>query len=103
MNEVTIQAGSEEYVRVKVERRDRRAYDPTGDPVEFAFLPRGAAWDEALWGAGVWDTDDAGEHWAMALVGVAPFDLGAGSYAIYTRITDDPEHPKDMVGTLRVK
>jgi len=108
--EVTMQYGTREFYRVKVERTDRPSYDPTGDLVQFAFLPRGSAWSEDLWGAGTWDTVD-GIHYALGLVGTTPpddyagdlFDLPAGSYSVFTRIIDDPENPKDLVGTLRLK
>jgi hypothetical protein len=99
MSDITWQHGTVEYYRVLVERTDVTGYDLSGDTVEFAFLATGADWDEALWQAGVWATTTEGQV-AMALVGEDPLDLAAGRYEVFCRVTDDPERPKERVGTL---
>jgi len=105
MSEVEFELGTVKYYRAAVRpKKAGRVFDPTGDDVFFAFLKRGTEWSEDLWAAGEWEyVDDEGWAHCMALVGEAPFDLGAGLYHVYARIVDNPEKPKEYLGVLRMR
>jgi hypothetical protein len=103
--DVTLQHGTEEFYRATVQvTKAGRKYNPMGDDVFFAFLPRGGTWDEGLWTAGEWEDYDEATNTAtaMVLIGASGLDLDVGVYYAYSRIVDDPEKPKDILGVLRV-
>jgi hypothetical protein len=77
-------------------------YDPTGDAVQFAFVPtRGGTpqWPgpTTKWYAGAWLDLEEGDARHIARIVVGPVNgtvqLGVGDYAGYVKVTDDPEIP----------
>lgn len=82
-------------------------YNPTGDTVQFAFMPTptqvpqqgdlvSGAWE-------TWTTDILYPYRAKCLVGPGgTIVLGIGTYIIYVKITDSPEIPFDAVGQLQI-
>jgi hypothetical protein len=83
-----------------------RPYNPTADPVEFAFTTVGGRPD--TWHTGGWDGTDPipGSNAYRAQVLIGPGSTGptltAGRYAVWLRVTDDPEQPVMPVGQLVV-
>jgi hypothetical protein len=83
------------------------AWDPTSDPVQFAFMPAPtqvpAAGD---WVSGSWDTNTASvlyPYSARCLVGPSgTITLGIGTYVAYLKITDSPEVPVLIAGQLQI-
>ncbi|MFF1284294.1 hypothetical protein ACFVY4_26580 [Streptomyces sp. NPDC058299] len=81
-------------------------YDPTADPVEFAFAAIGGR--PATWYPGGWDGTQpiAGTNAYRAQVLIGPGSSGPtlapGRYAVWLRITDTPEQPVLSVGQLVV-
>ena len=104
MSLIEISTGTEEYVRVAISAtKSGVAYDPTGQTVEMSFVASGFGESvaTAIWHTGVWTTE-SGVYYAMCLVGDT-FTLSAGTYAVFVRITDDPEIPIKHAGYLRVR
>lgn len=99
--------GSLLYVRVQTAvTKNGINYDPTGDEVAMAFLPADISPTSGDWNAGVWETI-GNPPWAtynaLCLVGpTGTFVPTQGVYSIWVRVTDDPEVPAEMVGTLTV-
>ena len=91
----TIQASSEEFVRVPVTATvDGAAVNPTTDLVEVALVPAGTALAEEHYAVGTWQTDTVDgvvTYYACRLVETG--ELAPGTYRCYVRITDDPETP----------
>jgi hypothetical protein len=94
------------YVQVPVQAiLDGEAYDPTADVVQLAFM---ANWGQPTgedWHAGSWSTSTApGIYLAQCLVGPANdgVNLTVGTYTIWVQITDDPEVPVIVAGTLAI-
>lgn len=84
-------------------------YNPTADPVSFAFIAplpnvRPAPTD---WQAGSWVTNPGPVYLAQCLVGpgTGGVILAVGTYAIWLRVTDNPEVfvPPGGVGTLTIE
>lgn len=99
---------STQYVFIPVNAtKSGVAYNPTGDPVVFAFMPQ-ATQVPALsdWVAGSWDTDTTSllyPYQAKCLVGPSgAITLGLGTYVVYLKITDNPEIPVIIAGQLQV-
>ena len=82
-------------------------YNPTGDTVQFAFMPTPTQVPQNTdWVSGSWDTDTTQviyPYSAKCLVGPAgTITLGIGTYVIYTRVTDNPEIPVLITGQLQI-
>jgi hypothetical protein len=81
-------------------------YNPTGDVVEFAFTTVGGR--PVAWYVGEWDGTDpipgSASYRAQVLVGPGSTGptLEPGKYAMFVRITDNPEQPVIPVGQLAV-
>lgn len=82
------------------------AYDPTADPVSFAFIPDGGGQPgPGDWTGGTWATTTStnGTYSAQILIGpAAGLNLGPGNYGIWVRISDDPEVPVIEADSLRI-
>ena len=83
------------------------AYNPTGDTVQFAFMPTPTQVPgNTDWVAGSWDTSQASvlfPYNAKCLIGPGgTITLGIGTYISYMKVTDDPEIPVTVVGQLQV-
>jgi len=78
-------------------------HDPTGDPVEMAFIGTEDDPAEDDWVEASWETI-SGAYFAKALVGPSNgvIDLAKGTYRIYVRVTDDPERPVLRAGVLEI-
>jgi hypothetical protein len=83
------------------------AYNPTGDVVQFAFMPTATqvpgSGDLVT---GSWDTNTASilfPYNAKCLVGPGgTITLGIGIYIVYQKTTDPTEIPFDIVGQLQI-
>lgn len=100
---MNISALSTEYVRVPV----LTTFNPTNDVVQFAFLVDGTQPSSGDWKAGSWETDTINgitTYYARCLIGPTggTMTLVAGSYRIWLKITDNPEVPVRIAGTLIV-
>lgn len=75
---------------------DGQPYNPTGDVVEFAFMPVSPSTDPGPgdWHAGSWDTVAPDTYSALVLVGPnnggVALDKGV-EYYVWIQITDSPE------------
>lgn len=103
----SIDRDSREYVGAEVAVTVQgRPYDPTSDPVQFAFTAIGGR--PVTWYDGGWDGNDpipgTTAYRAQVLVGPGSDGptLTKGKYALYIRITDSPEQPVIPVGQLTV-
>jgi hypothetical protein len=98
------------YVRTKVsaDKFDGEwDYNPTNDPVEFAFTAEGGPTDETTWYDGSWEIKDSTsahpKYFAKCLVGPSgEVELSTGSYEIWVKITDNPEIPIEYAGIIEV-
>lgn len=95
-------------VRVTATAPPGTAKDPTADTVQWGFQPSSvsAATPPSTWVLGSWETGtEAGQtaYFARCLVGPAgDFTPAQGStYWVWLRITDNPEVPVFLVGTLK--
>jgi hypothetical protein len=73
-------------------------YNPTADPVAFAFLAPGASVFGAQWWTGSWASTQSANggtsYTAQCLVGPGgTVQLATGTYQVWVRITDNPEVP----------
>lgn len=99
--------GSLLYVRVETSATKSGVnYDPTGDIVAMAFLPADISPIFSDWNAGIWETIGTtpwATYNALCLVGPGgTFVPVKGVYSIWVRVTDNPEIPGELVGTLTV-
>jgi hypothetical protein len=83
-------------------------YNPTGDEVEFAFMPTPTQVPQSAdWVAGGWDTNQASvlfPYSVKCLVGPSGvITLGIGTYVVYAKIFDDPETVVEIVGQLQIQ
>jgi hypothetical protein len=83
------------------------SYDPTGDTVEFAFMPTPTQVPgNTDWVSGSWDTSSASvlyPYSAKCLIGPGgTITLGIGTYISYVKVTDSPEIPVFVVGQLAI-
>jgi hypothetical protein len=80
--------------------------DPTGDTVQFAFMPTppGTSPGNGDWRAGSWASTSSGGYLAQCLVGPANggVALATGTYQIWLKVTDSPEIPVVTVDYLQV-
>ena len=99
---------STQYVFIPVAAtKSGAAYDPTGDTVQFAFMPGATAVPQNTdWVAGSWDTNTTSvlyPYSAKCLVGPSgTTNPGIGRYYMYIRITDSPEIPVLIAGLLEI-
>lgn len=97
---------STEYVNIPVSvTKGGQPYNPTGDNVQFAFMPTPTQIPgNTDWVAGVWETDTSNfiyPYLAQCLVGPSgTITLGTGTYVVYVKITDSPEIPVLVGGQL---
>ena len=77
---------------------DGTAVPPADLPVKFAFVPAGAAADDADWQ----DAANLRGDVFGVLIGPAALVLDRGDYDVWRRITDDPEEPTEPFGKLRI-
>lgn len=91
---------TKEFVKTQVTHTiDGEVVDPTGDAVQWAFLTSGNP-IEGNWVTGDWETTSEG-YFARCLIGPgSPNVLPAGTYKAWLRITDSPERPVRLVGTI---
>jgi len=105
MADLTLPAATLEYVRFPVRATvNGAAYNPTADAVQLAFLTSEAA--QPVGGdykAGSWETGANSTYLARCLVGPAgTVTLTAGLYYVWIKITDSPEVPVMLAGTLEI-
>ena len=107
MNTVTQSVLSTNFVQVPVTVITPAGYDPTGDTVQFAFIP--ASYPQPLpgssdWNAGSWVTFPGPVYWAQILVGPlnGGVNLAAGNYLAWLKITDSPAVPVLQPFTLTI-
>lgn len=99
---------STEYVLIPVVvTKAGVSYNPTGDPIAFAFMPTATQVPQSGdWVAGAWETDTPNPlypYTAKCLVGpTGTINLGIGTYIVYIRVTDNPEVPILVAGQLQV-
>jgi hypothetical protein len=102
---LTISSLSTEYVQVPVSAVvSGGIVDPTSDPVQFAFMVTGNP-STGDWHTGSWTTIAPTTYIAQILVGPGNGGvvLTAGStYAIWVKVTDNPEVPVRQVGLLKI-
>jgi hypothetical protein len=94
---------STEYVQVSVQVQvGGTIANPTGDTVQFAFVP-GSAYP-VTWYAGSWITTVQGDFIAQCLVGPenSGVVLAPGMYTVWVQITDSPEVPIKPAGSLAI-
>lgn len=97
-----------EYVLIPVSAtKSGAAYNPTGDTVQFAFMPTPTQVPQVSdWVSGSWETDSSNvlyPYSAKCLVGPAgTVTLGIGTYIVYIKITDNPEIPVLIGAQLQV-
>lgn len=96
---------TKEYIRVPVEAREGSVIvNPTTDVVAFAFMASGKPTAPAFT-TGAWETDGSA-YFARIVVGGtgtgATKELAAGVYAVWLKVTDSPEVPVRMIGTLEM-
>jgi hypothetical protein len=103
----SIDRDSREYVEAEVTATIQgESYDPTTDPVEFAFSPVGGR--PISWYPGGWDgtgpRPDTTTYRAQILIGPDSSGpvLDPGKYAVWIRITDNPEQPVIPFGWLSI-
>lgn len=108
MSIVVVPSLSREFVRIPLSALDSgTVVDPTGDPVHFAAVAPGT--EPTAWTAGEWDTDTTTNpptYWAQVLVsgtgGGGTIELGEGLWDLWWRVTDAPERPARIAGTVRI-
>jgi hypothetical protein len=84
------------------------AYNPTGDTVQFAFMPTPTQVPQSSdLVTGSWETNPYSllfPYNAKVLVGPGgTITLGIGTYIVYQKTTDSPEIPFDIVGQLQIQ
>ena len=99
---------STQYVFIPVSAtKSGVAYNPTGDVVQFAFMPTATQVPQVSdWVAGSWDTDSSSilfPYSAKCLVGPSgTTNPGIGTFVMYLKVTDSPEIPVLIVGQLQI-
>ena len=96
--DLSISSASRQYVRVPIS--EATGADPTTDPVSLSFPTTGV--EPTVFVVGNWRTV-GGIHYAQALVGPGgSITLPVGFYDVYVQITDNPEIPVLLAGTVEV-
>lgn len=99
---------STEDVNIPVNaRKAGAAYNPTGDTVQFAFMPTPTQVPGSSdWVTGSWDSVPSNvlyPYTAKCLTGPSgTVTLGIGTYIVYLKITDNPEIPVRIAGQLQI-
>jgi hypothetical protein len=99
---------STQYISVPVTAaKNGSAYNPTGDAVQFAFMPTATQVPQSGdWVNGSWISVPSNvlyPYSAQALIGPSgTANPGIGTYIIYLKITDDPEIPVLIAGQLAI-
>lgn len=82
------------------------SYNPTGDVVQFAFMPQPANANPGVsdWHTGSWATTGSSIYMAQVLVGPANSGvvLTSGVYNVWIKITDNPEVPVQQIDALTI-
>ena len=83
------------------------SYNPTGDTVQFAFMPTPTQVPGGGdWVTGSWSTSAASvlyPYIAQCLIGPSgTTTLGIGNYVVYVKVTDSPEIPALIAGYLQI-
>jgi hypothetical protein len=83
------------------------AYNPTGDTVQFAFMPTATQVPTPSdLVSGSWETNTSSilfPYNAKVLVGPGgTITLGIGTWIVYQKTSDSPEIPFDIVGQLQI-
>jgi hypothetical protein len=97
-----------EYLPFSVELLvDGQPYNPTGDVVQFAFMPVPLSVDPGPgdWHNGSWDTVAPGKYNAQVLVGPANGGVALTKgveYKVWIHIADSPEDIVHMVDVLQI-
>ena len=104
---LTISAVSRQYVQAAVTGTVQGSpYNPTADPVKFAFIVGPDNPTSGQWVSGSWDGTTArpdGSYRAQCLIGPGgTTTLTAGTYTMWIQITDNPEIPVINVGLLTI-
>ena len=102
--DLTISSLSLEYVKVPVTAVvNGLDHNPTADTVAMAFTAVGTSPVSGNWRAGSWETY-TGLYFARCLVGASPGTgaLAVGFYNVWLKVTDNPEVPIKLAGTLEV-
>lgn len=98
LTDLQISVKSQQYVRVPVS--EASGNDPTGDTVTMAFPVTGV--DPTTFYAATWVTL-GGIYYARCLVGPSgPAILAVGYFDVYVKVSDSPETPVLLSGTLEV-
>lgn len=101
--DATISSLSTEYLQVPVQASlNGTPYNPTGDPVEFAFVT-GSGYP-VTWYPGSWVTTVQSIYLAQCLIGPqnGGVVLAPGTYTVWVQITDFPEIPVQPTGSLQI-
>ena len=105
---ITQSALSLQYVQAAVTATvSGSSYNPTSDPVQFAFMAGTAQPGPSDWKTGSWDgtalRPSGNSYTAQVLVGPGgTVTLPVGTYTMWVKITDSPEVPVIQVGILQV-
>ena len=105
MADLTLPAATLEYVRFPVRATvNGAAYNPTADVVTFAFLTAELTQPTAPdWKSGSWESGANGTYLARCLVGPSgTVTLAAGVYYVWIKVTDSPEVPVMLAGTVEI-
>lgn len=98
LTDLQISVASTQYIRVPV--TEASGADPTADSVSMAFPVTGE--EPSVFYSGSWVTI-SGINYARCLVGPsASATLEVGYYDVFVKITDSPETPVLLSGTLEV-
>ena len=101
MQSLTQLAQSTEPVQLSIAATVNGAvYDPSGDPVAIAFVPKQTSGPppdptSGEWQPATWEVDPGPIFWASILVGPlnGGVPLAPGSYIAYVKVTDNPAVP----------
>lgn len=108
MADLELSVLSLEYVKVPVEATVNGAvFNPTSDVVKMAFVALGVNPQAGDWKAAVWETQAPGTanviYLAKCLVGTGgTIALPVGTYVVWVQVTDNPEVPIKLSGTLKI-
>lgn len=93
-------------VRVLATNTDGTPYNPTGDTVKMAFMPKPPdnVPGTGDWHIGSWAVIGNGAYFAQTLVGPANggVPLTEGVYTVWVQVEDNPEIPTEPVGELTI-
>jgi hypothetical protein len=106
---IGISALSRQYVGIPVKTTTLTgsAYNPTADTVQMAFMPTATQVPQLSdWQAAIWAAVPGNlifPYAAYCLIGPGgTINPGIGRYAVYLKVTDNPEIPVDVIGYLEI-